>query len=100
TAAKALVWGGGVETAAGLFQAGYILESTRFSIAARAYCQASVEIYEALYRHNPENVAIANGLGRALKNLGNLLRPAGRVADAERAYRRSVEISEILYRQN
>ena len=65
--------------------------------AERAY-RRSVEICEALWKANPENVDIGDGLGLALSNLGILLRDAGRVAEAERAYRRAVEIYEALWR--
>ena len=65
--------------------------------AERAY-RRSVEIYEALWKANPENVDIGDGLGLALSNLGDLLRDAGRVAEAERAYRRGVEIYEALWK--
>ena len=38
--------------------------------------------------------------GLALSSLGLLLRDAGQVAEAERAYRRSVEIYEALWKAN
>ena len=49
---------------------------------------------------NPEHVDIGDGLGTALNNLGVLLRDASRVAEAERAYRRAVEICEALWAAN
>ena len=38
--------------------------------------------------------------GQGAESLGLLLRDAGRVAEAERAYRRSVEIYEALWKAN
>ena len=67
---------------------------------ARDYLRASVQIREALWKANPENVEIGAGLGRPLNNLGSLLRAAGRVADAEAAYRHSVQIHEVLWKAN
>ena len=67
---------------------------------AEAAYRRSVEIYEALWQANPNNVQIGDGLGGALNNLGNLLSDDGRVAPAEAAYRRSVEIYEALWQAN
>ena len=53
-----------------------------------------------MWTANPENIDIGDGLGVALNNLGNLLGNAGRVAEAERAYRRAVEIREALWTAN
>ena len=74
-------------------------DAGRVAEAERAY-RRSVEIREALWKANPENVVIGNGLGVALSSLGDLLRDAGQVAEAERAYRRAVEIREALWEAN
>ena len=53
-----------------------------------------------MWQANPNNVQIGEGLGRALNSLGILLRADGRVAPAEAAHRRSVEIREALWQAN
>jgi tetratricopeptide (TPR) repeat protein len=99
-AAEALARNGGQWTAQALDRAGYDLVHTRFAPEAAVYYQGSLSIREALWRANPSNIALGDGLGRALNNLGLLLSAAGRVDDAEAAYRRSVEIREALWRAN
>ena len=44
-----------------------------------------------MWKAHPKNVG--SGLGQALHSLGDLLRDAGRAAEAERAFRRAVEIT-------
>ena len=53
-----------------------------------------------MWKANPENIDIGHDLGEALNNLGNLLSDAGQVAEAEQAFRRSVEIREALWKAN
>jgi tetratricopeptide (TPR) repeat protein len=60
----------------------------------------TVQIREALYAQNPENVHTGGGLALALSNLGGLLRNAGQVAEAEPVLRRAVKTFEALYAQN
>ena len=99
-AARDLAASGGQATADALHQAGYEIMWTHLAPEAIVYFQASLVIYEPLWKANPENVGIGDGLGRALNNLGILLSDAGRVAEAERAYRRAVEIYEALRKAN
>ncbi len=99
-AAAALAGGGGQWTAQSLDRAGYDFMSTHLAPEAVAYFQASLPIRESLWKDNPRNVQIADGLGLTLNNLGTLLRADGRVEPAETAYRRSVEISEPLWKDN
>jgi tetratricopeptide (TPR) repeat protein len=99
-AADALAEKGGQRTALILVRAGYDLMSTRFAPEAAVYFQESLSIREALWRDNPSHVALDDGLGLALNNLGLLLRDTGRVDDAEAVYRRAVAIAEALWRDN
>jgi tetratricopeptide (TPR) repeat protein len=99
-AADALAENGGQWTARTLYNAGCDLMSTRFAPEAAIYYQESLSIREALWRENPSNIALGDGLGGALNNLGTLLRDAGRVDDAEAAYRRAVTLAEALWREN
>ena len=99
-AARDLAASGGQATADALFQAGYDIALTHLAPEAIVYFQASLEIFEALWKANPENIDIGDGLGMALNNLGNLLRTAGQVAEAEQAHRRAVEIFEALWKAN
>jgi hypothetical protein len=48
----------------------------------------------------PADKSIGHKLAEALTHLGGLLSVAGRVADAQQAYRRSVEIREALWSAN
>lgn len=99
-AARALQATGTERTADILHQAGYQLGSTRFGPTATVYFHACVQLREALWQANPDNVALGADLGRALTNLGNLLRAAGRVTEAAAAYRRAVELGDVLWRSN
>jgi len=82
-AARDLAASRGQATADALLQAGYDIALTHLAPEAIVYFQASLEIFEALWKANPENVGIGDGLGTALSNLGTLLGDAGQVAEAE-----------------
>ena len=98
--AAAALAGGGVWNAKSLDRAASDLAFTRLAPEAAVYLQASLAIREALWKDNPSEVQIGDGLGSTLNNLGVLLRDDGRVEPAEAAYRRSVEIYEALWNDN
>jgi tetratricopeptide (TPR) repeat protein len=87
---------------------GLLLKAAGRGAEAEQAYRRSVEIREALHRANPDNIEVARGLARTLINLGDLQVvheifsalpvPAGQVAEAEQAFRRSVAISEALHR--
>jgi len=63
---------------------------------AEACYRRGVEVYQALYAANPENVVLGAGLATALTNLGNLLSAVGQAREAEACYRRGVEVYQAL----
>ena len=98
--AKVLAKSDSARVADSLASAGFPLTNTQFAPTAIPFYRASSEVLDRLYRLNPGNVGIADGLARSLSNLGVLLSADGRAKDAEAAFRRSVEIREELYRLN
>jgi hypothetical protein len=98
--AQALAETGGAQSADALAEAGYRQRSSRFTLAASVYLQACVLLREALYATNLDHLEMGNDLGRALTNLGVVLKQTGRVAEAEVAHRRAVDLREALYGTN
>src|SRR5262249_11239283 len=76
-AVRALTGTGGECTANLLFEVGYQLHETRWALTGTVCYRGCVHIHEELYRRQPDNVAIASGLGSALNNLGLQLSASG-----------------------
>jgi len=88
--AKVLAKSDSERVADSLAFAGFPLINLQFAPTAVPFYRASSEVLDRLYRLNPGNVGIADGLATSLNNLGILLSDDGRAKDAEAAYRRSV----------
>jgi tetratricopeptide (TPR) repeat protein len=96
-AAAALAHSQSRRTATALRQAGLLLRTSRFGLAAKPYFTAARDICAALHAAHPQDVDVADGLARALTDLANLLRDIGRPADAEQTYRQAADIYEALH---
>jgi tetratricopeptide (TPR) repeat protein len=75
--------------------AGVFFETGRDKEAERAYSQAR-DILERLPDCYKQNADCQSALANAYLNLGTLARESARLPDSEKAYRRSIELSENL----
>jgi bifunctional DNase/RNase/tetratricopeptide (TPR) repeat protein len=60
----------------------------------------AVALHEDLWKQEPTNARLGEGLAQALHSLGLLVRAEGRLAEAEQTYRDSVAVYEKLWSAN